>query len=141
MRSGLQKEDLTISVGFSVGDGFDLDAVVTTLFFLPAIAAIPVGALPLSGFGLNFTPFFCASCIPCSRFNTAMKSECFFSLLGTDFSPSLPPEPRRFSIKALRAGSKATSGGMLPGIDPLSGLPGGGGGGGGGGPPRNAPEI
>ena len=75
-----------------------------------------------------------------------MKSVCFFSLLGTDFNPRLPPEPLILSIKAFRCGSNATSAGILPGITKLLGrdvLPPEfcvGGGGGGGGIPRICPE-
>ena len=73
-----------------------------------------------------------------------MKSTCFFSLFGTERSPRLPPEVAMLSIRAFRAGSNATSAGMLFGKTKLLGrevaplLAGGGGGG--GGTPRFAPE-
>ena len=111
-----------------------------------AIAARPVGVFLLSGIDLGLAGFFTTPCMPCSLLRTSMKSTCFFSLLGTDFSPRLPPEPAILSINAFRAGSNATSGGMLFGKTKLLGRElapplAGGGGGGGGGPPRFAPEI
>jgi len=93
------KLDLTISGLCSLDCSFCFLDVLDRKAAMPVGCEVPVSALEVLAFTLTLLT------LPsdfASALKTSMKLETFFSLRGTDLRARLPPEPRRFSIKAFR---------------------------------------